>query len=788
MKIFRFKSLFKISSLLNILGISVAVAAFYILMVCVDFDVNFNREIPDYERIYMCIHNGDDVDNFERRPIGEALMKQMPFVENGGCFSPFRSEPIFRVMDGHKEKLAVRAVPCSKSFLETFSVKFLEGSIDDFSGKDKIIICQSAAEKFSLKIGDNLAKTSGEIYEISAIFKDFPKNSELGSFQAFYDLGEQFIDNYTEGSFTYYIKAKEGVEEISKKIEDNSYALLREVFSDELDEADEEDLEWYEEEFKKYGLTGVSLKDLHFYREINGFHIRADKKVVYTLLVIAVLTVIIAYINYINFFFSQIPKQLKAVNIKKILGCSRANLIFSIVLESVAFSFLALIAAYFVVRIVPALRLDAIIGHDLSLSENLKITILTALSVVLAAVLSSLYPAFFITGFQPALALKGVVSANPKSKMRYALICFQFMASIALIISTSFISENNKYMLEKDLGFNKKNMITTFTTPKIASSRDAVREILLQCSDIQDIAWADGDIVTKMRMGWGRVHDGKDINFQCYPVSWNFLKFLGIEIAEGRDFQENDEKSENGVFIFNEAAKKAYDLNLDMKIYGHIAETEIVGFCKDFNFKPLQYGIEPFAFYVFGSKPWRTQNQLYLRIKQGSDLHSVVDFVKEKLMEFDPEYDLSQEDIITFDKQVAYNYTQETNLSLLVTMFSFTVLLIAITGLLGIVLFETERRRKEIGIRKVNGATVGEILNLLNKKFIYLVLISFVIACPIAYCVVVKYFSNFTYHCPISAWIFVAALVRALFFTVLTVSLTSLKAANENPVRTLKTE
>ncbi|MBQ3655846.1 MAG: ABC transporter permease [Bacteroidales bacterium] len=797
MKIFRFKSLFKISSLLNILGISVAVAAFYILMVCVEFDINFNKEIPDYERIYMCIKGSEDegINNFGKRPVGEAIIKQMPFIENGGCFSPFRSQPLCKVVDGKKEKLAIHNAPCTKSFLETFSIKFSEGSIENFSGKNKIIISRSVAEKFSLKAGDYLSfmttgygNNSDNGYEITAIFEDFPKNSEIGQFQAFIDLGDDFIDDFSEGSFIYYFKAKEGVSDVPEKLAENSTALLKSLYADEMEEADEEELEWYENVIKNYGLTGVSLKDLHFYREILGFHIRADKKIVYTLFVIAVLTVIIAYINYINFFFSQIPQQLKAVNIKKIHGCSRATLIVSIVLESVVFSSLALVAAYCIVRVVPALQIDAVIGHELSIVENIKIAVLTSVSVILAAVLSSLYPAFFITGFQPALALKGVVNTNPKSKMKYFLTCFQLTASIALIISTTFIKENNDYILEKDLGFNRSNLLSTYVTNKLGSSRDAVRERLLQNSDIEDIAWADGEIVSKMRMGWGRVHDGKDIEFQCYPVSWNFLKFLGVEIAEGRDFQESDEKSEAGVFIFNEAAKKAYNLSLDMKIWGHVDLSEIVGFCKDFNYKPLQYGIEPFAFYVFGEKPWRSQNQLYLRTKAGADLPSVVDFVKATLIELDPDYELSQEDIITFDREVRHNYSQETNLSLLVTMFTFTALLIALTGLLGIVLFEAERRRKEIGIRKVNGATIGEILMLFNKRFIYLVLISFVIACPIAYCVVMKYFSNFTYHCPVYVWIFVAALVRALFLTVLTVSLTSLKAANENPVKTLKTE
>lgn len=785
MKIFRFKNLFRMSSLLNILGISAAVAAFYVLVVCVDFDVNFNKEIPDYQRIYMLVNNAA---NFEKRPFGETFIKEMPYVENGGCFAPWWGNNLYTEKNGKKEKIALRNAACSKPLLEIFGVKLLEGSWENFSDSAKLVVSRSAAETFSLSVGSVLTGEDGTVYQITGIFENMPKNSEFAQYQSFFNMANSCIDNLGELSFIYYFKAKENATGIEERISDDAKSIYRMMYADELAECDDEEKQEFEDELSDVRHKAVPLDELHFYPEIDGYHVRADKKIVWTLFVIAIMTVIIAYINYLNFFFSQIPQKLKAVNIKKIYGCSRAGLILTEVIESVVFSFFALGVAYLIVRGISASPFGAVIGKDLALTENIKIAVMTFFSVTLISALTSIYPAVFITGVQPALALKGTVNSNPKSKLRYILIGFQFTASVALIISTSFIKENNDYMLSKDLGFNKENLLSTYTTDKIATSRETVREKLMQNTAIEDIAWADGDIIGKQRMGWGRELNGGYINFQCYPVSWNFLRFLGIEVPEGRDFTENDEKCENGVFIFNETAKKRFRLTLDTKVHGHIDETDIAGFCKDFNYKPLQYGIEPFAFYVMGAKPWRSQKQLYLRIKAGSNLPSVVDFVKETLTELDPDYETLQRDVITFDRETAYNYTQETNLAMLVTLFTFAVLLIALTGLLGVVLFETERRRKEIGIRKVNGATVKEILLLFNKKFAALVLISFVIACPIAYYVVVKYLSNFTYHCPVYVWVFVAALIRALVLTALTVTAASFKAANENPVRTLKSE
>lgn len=772
---------------MNIFGISLAVAAFYILVVCAKYDTNFNSDIPDYERIYMvAVEDEGSRSNHTSRPFIEEFIKRSPFVEKGGLFSPYnRTNVAYKIIGENVESIALPLYKCSQGVLETFGITFTEGSLDEFNDVNKVIISRSASEQYRLhrgdfiKIGENYTQ-----FEISAVYNDFPQNSELGNKRMFTNIGDENDGVWNNQNYTLYFKAVDGVENIEDYVKQIAIQIYKEVYKFDT----EEELAEFEEYMEEIHFLSIPLDKIHFHPEIAGYHIRADKKVVYTLIITALMTILLAFVNYINFFFSQVPEKLKAVNVKKILGCNRASLIFSVALEAAIHALVASVVAFIIVKMVSFAEIGTIINRDLSISTNISTAIITVLSVIATAVLSSIYPAFYITGVQPALALKGIINGNPKSKLRLGLTIFQFTASIALIIGTLFIKENNDYMLAKDLGFDHENIFSTNTTEKLATSREAVEQSLRQNPDILDVAWASGNIVDKERMGWGRKYMGKDINIQCFPVSWNFLRFLGVEISEGRDFTDSDGKCENGVFIFNQNAKNAFGLTLEARIAGHKGETEIAGFCKDFNYKPLQYNIDPFAFYVFGKDPWNPLTHLYFRTKAGCDLKKVTEYVKKALIEIDPVYELTQQEILSFNQETAHNYTKESELAELVTMFSLVVLAIALTGLLGVVIFETERRRKEIGIRKVNGATVKEILMLFNQKFALLIVTSFVIASPIAYYIITEYFGNFAYHCPVYWWIFAIVCAFTLIATALTVSAATFKAANENPVNTLKTE
>ncbi|MCR5453865.1 MAG: FtsX-like permease family protein, partial [Bacteroidales bacterium] len=352
---------------------------------------------------------------------------------------------------------------------------------------------------------------------------------------------------------------------------------------------------------------------------------------------------------------------------------------------------------------------------------------------------------------------------------------------------------NNDYLSTRDIGFDTKNLLCTYTTDKIAKNRETVRTKLLANPNIKDIAWTTQDFISVGRMTWGRPNlDNQEevFYYTVCPVSWNFLDFMGIEVTDGRNFAENDEQCENGTIIFNETARKAFNLTTESRIQGHINDKcELAGFCNDFNFRPLQYGISNFAFYIFGKETWGwLLRKLYIRTTDEADEQSTINYIHTTLTSIDPDYEITNPGIVTFEQEVSQQYKVEQTVFTMVSLFTIIAIIISVMGIFGIVLFDTERRRKEIGIRKVNGATVMEILQIFNRKFLIITAICTAIAIPIAYLIVNAYFSSYTYHYAINIWPFVFGVIISAAITVIVVSGASYHAANENPVNTLKTE
>ncbi|MEG0517321.1 MAG: FtsX-like permease family protein, partial [Bacteroidales bacterium] len=394
--------------------------------------------------------------------------------------------------------------------------------------------------------------------------------------------------------------------------------------------------------------------------------------------------------------------------------------------------------------------------------------------------------------FPAAMVLKGSFSASKSGKrLRMILIGLQFTISIGLIIATMFIKMQHNYMMQYNMGFNKEMLLSSYIPNKIISTveqREAFANKLKENPQIKDLSFSDGNLIAPQRMGWGREFKDKEISLQCMPVSWDFLRFIGIEIVEGRDFSREDEFKENGTFILNQTACKEYEITLQDKLSGHNGPTEIAGICKDFNFKPLQYGITPFSFYVFGAKGWRMPQHLYLRTTQNADIPAVIEYLKNTIMDFSPDTRRDKLEVEFFDQELGRQYKSEQKLTILISLFTALSIIISLMGVFGLVLFETQYKRKEIGLRRVHGSTVGQILGIFNMKFVRIILVCFVIAAPLSYIIVDHWLSTFAYRTPIHWWVFAIALCVILLITVVIVTLRSLKAATDNPIDAIRTE
>ena len=775
-----------VSSILNILGLTAAFAALYIILVQVHHDLTYNKALKDSDRIYVLTQkeiNKSGYSSYLCRPMGEYVLNASPDIEAGGCGKIMGNPIAVRVSDD-QSPVSITVAAMNQGARDVFGFELLAGNWEDLKGKG-YALTESAAQRLGVQVGDVIKYHDGSAWQekpIVVIYKDMPKHSDLSSFEMLANMGDFSINDWSEFSFFYFLKLRKGADpnaivEVAKPVAKQFFSIMQGV------DATDDDV--------KFGLYPVRLTDMYF--DSNSYYApgkAGNKTTTMTLLVIAIFVVVIAFINYINFFFAMVPLRLKSINTRKIMGSSRFQLVISSVGESLTMVLIALALAVGVVTLFRQSTLAPLIETSLDFSQNWGVVALTIGLALLISVAASIYPALFATSFNPAFALKGTLGTTQKGKaFRIGLIGLQFTVSIVLIICAIFVQEQRSFMMNYDMGFNQECLLQSQVSTKLATNREAVESQLRDDAAIKDIAWGDGPFVNDTRMSWGRKVRGEDAGWDVYPVSWNFLRFMGIDIVEGRDFTPADEQS-TGTYIFNEDARNRFQITLEDQIGGHDGQVaEIAGFCKDFNFASLRQGMGPFAFYVYGKDPWHICQRLFIRAEPGVDVPALMERIRKTLNDLDPDMgeDMSYE-VWPFSQSIESQYKKEQNLSQLVNLFTILAIVISLMGVFGLVMFETEHRRKEIGIRRVHGATVQQILAMFNSRFVKIVLVCFVIAVPVSIVIMRRYLEGFAYQVPLHVWVFALALVAVLGVTIAVVTLRSLRAATVNPVKSLRSE
>ena len=495
--------------------------------------------------------------------------------------------------------------------------------------------------------------------------------------------------------------------------------------------------------------------------------------------------IIVAAINFTNFSTALTPLRIKSINTQKVLGSSDTLLRNALLAEAAIVSLIAwLISLVLVWMLGEATALPFVVA-DLSILKNLPVVLLTGLVALMTGVVAGLYPSWYVTSFPPALVLKGSFGLSPSGrKLRTVLISVQFIVSILLIIGASFVRLQNDYMRSFSLGFNKDQIAIVELSGDIYNKHhETYVNRLKEFSGIEDVAFAMEKVASKDGYSTnGAVLKQKEFQFFMIMASSNFLRVMGIPIEEGRDFSLSDELSEAPVYIFNHTAKLAVDMET-----GDILESwipgRIVGFTENVKFTSLRNGENNIAF-VVGKIPYPMPVS-YIRLRAGTDAHAAVSHIRKTLADIDPAYPF---DVQFYDTVFDNLYHKEVNLRSLITVFSILAIIISLVGVFGLVVFDTQYRRKEIGVRKVHGATNGEILEMLNRSYIYIVLICFALAAPVGYYSIRQWLESFAYKTPMYWWVFLVALFVVLSITIGTVTFQSWRAANANPVDSLKSE
>ena len=786
------------SSLLNIIGMSVAFAAIYLIMVQVKHDLSFNRVIPNSENIYRLelpdwYEEGRWTEYWNRQTPDE-LCYSIPEIEAAGTIKTYPVPEEYLPYDYSIKRnqtidnIRIKLSQAEREGLEVFPFEFVEGGLENFVSEGDFIISEEVAKKFDLKVGDvlNLGRglATDQTHRIVGIFRNFPKPSNIAVCEGWSCMESQDETPNSNWEYSFYIRLKDGMspDEVTEKMISQYNESLRKVGYSE------DEVQW---NMKRVTPRLNPLSELYFAEDISSSGFKGSRSTTRTLIAIAVLILVISFINFVNFFFALIPTRIKAINTYKVFGAPTSKLRINIVFETLGLTLLSILGAMLIVFTFANTPLSEYISASVSLRENWDLVLAMILFLMAFAFVVSLYPAFYITKFNPALVMKGSFHTTKSGKvLRYSLVGIQYIISISLIICSLFIQRQHKYMLKYEMGFDKE-MLYTIEVPHSAlgttiemdyTRRDALTDRLKQNPNIIDVTYGDGIFVNFVHMGWSRDYKGQTINFMSYPVSWNFLQMMGIKIEEGRDFIQSDEQLLTGACIFNREAADRFGIDLETQIQAHTNElTPVVGICENFNFQPLQYGIEPFAFIVFGQYGWRHPNHAYIRVAADTDYKELSKYIKGVISEFAPNVSVEQNELIIFDDELAIQYQIEDKLATLVTMFSFLSIVISIIGVFGLVLFETQYKRREIGIRRIHGASAMGILKMFNKKYLYIVAICSAVAIPISYYIIDRWMQQFVYRTEMSVWVYVVAVLTITIITVATVSLRSWKAANENP-------
>ena len=767
---------FKTSNILNILGLSVAFTAFIIILMQVDYDYHFDTFHKSSDRIYR----GEFVfpDNSKQaiinRPLAELLFQSSPHIVASALANPWSGNGLVSVEKNGSRFTSVEDIMgVSPGFFQVFQFEMTEGLETALNEPNSAVIPQSLARKL---FGNEpaLDQSIGENSIVKGVYKDFPKNSLVKNCIYRAIPNDENLNNWNNWNYCIYVRLDTP----------NALADVREGMIQTMRKSLSKDNTWGVD-VEKTSIQLTSLPDLHFTTDIQyDFSPKSSRQTILVLFSIAIAIIAVAGINFTNFSIALVPRRIRSINTQKVWGASTNRLRILLITEAMGISLMAYGLALIWVYLTSQTPIVELLDPGIRLSEHPVLVVVTALIAILTGIFSGLYPAFYITSFQPAMALKGSFGLSPQGrKMRNILIGVQFVASFVLIMSASFMYLQSNYMKNVPLGFNKEQIIVTDLTDNIKKNYDVFTNDLKSFAGIEEVTYAKNLLSSQdVYMGWGREYQGKAINFQCLPVHPSFLKVMGIAVDEGRDFRDDDRLSRQGKYIFNEKARKEYDLQLNTMI----DSDEIIGFIPDIQFTTFYTTPTPMAFYVWGTQNWGDQTAFaYIKVNAGSDMREAIRHVRNTLSKLDPDWTFN---VRFFDEAIQNVYQKEQHLTLLITLFSTIAILISIIGVFGLIVFDTAYRRKEISVRRVLGSSIMEIITLFNRIYLILLGICFLIACPITYYFIGKWLENFAYQTPVYWWVFLLGGLIVLLITLLTVSAQSYRAAVRNPTKALNLE
>ena len=788
---------------INLIGLAVGIACGLLILLFVRDELGFDRFHEKADQIHRVVLTGHFAGNDLNAPItpapmAAALVADFPEVLTATRISPPRFTGQMMVQRDDKKFLEEGLAFVDSTFFDIFTFPLLQGNPKTaLEAPRTIVLTQSMAEKYFSgedPINQTLILADTSTYRVTGVIADVPSNShfQFDFLASITSLGPQALNEFwISNNFFTYLVLQPGYD--PAQLEAKLTAFFKQYAGPQIYEA----LGISFDEFVAGGNTLnyslQALTDIHLHSHMQ-FELSPNGDITYVYLfsVVAVFILLIACINFMNLATARSAGRAKEVGMRKALGSSRAQLVRQFLTESTLLAFLATVLAVgLVVLLLPSF--NTLAGKEISAAFLGTAPVLLGLVAlaVMVGFLAGSYPAFYLSAFRPATVLKGTIQAGKRrSLLRDGLVVFQFAISIGLIAGTLVVYNQLNYVRNKTLGFDKEHVVVIQRAQELDDQTTAFKQELLTHSavvSVSSMSSMPGGLIGQTAYQPEGASGNETFIMAPVFADFDYAKTLGMEIATGRDVSR-DFATDTTVYLINEAAVKALDWEDPLgKHLVQIGATqsgafngEIVGVLKDFHFASLHQEIGALTVRVFeGPLPF-----IAVRIRP-DDIPGALSFMEEKWRTFAPdqpfEYSFLDQD---FDAL----YQAEQRLGKIFIAFAIFAILIACLGLFGLASFTAEQRTKEIGVRKVLGASVPQLVVLLSKEFTLLVVIAFVIAAPLSFFAMKDWLKEFAYHANIGLEIYVLAGVLALVIAWLTVSYQSIRAAMANPVDSLRYE
>jgi len=785
----------KTYSFLNLSGLAVGMAGFILILLYIQFELSFDKYHKNAGRIYRVAwelphghtHSGKTTATGQFAVLGPTLVKEFPEVISSVRLKKDSDTLISLNNDSYLENNVYFTDP---EIFNVFSFLLVKGNPKTaLTNSNSVILSQTMARKYfgdQNPMGKTIQYGTKHTLKITGVLKNIPGNSHFTmDFIIPFKKYEQLVDyDLTKWNYriclTYLLLSKNAnPEELTKKLP----AFFKKHKPDLASSG----------RVNKHFLQ--PLTKIHLYSNCDGeLGVNNDIKNIYIFFSIAFLILIIACINYMNLATARSAQRGKEVGIRKVVGAQRRQLIQQFVGESMVLTVIALVLAITLVTLaLPVYNSFTEREMAISFENSHQLSLLIIPVVIFVILFAGSYPAFYISSYPPVSTLKGSFKGSLRGRrLRSVLVVSQFSISIILIISTMVIKNQINFMIKTDVGYNKEQILTIRTNKESHEKLEVIKNELKKHSNILSISsstYLPSQIDDQSNLDWPeRPKDLAYFDIYMNIVDYDFVNLYEMEIVEGRNFSKDFPSDARGAFILNESLVKT--LGWDSPIGKEVTRPrfrrssikgKVVGVVKNFNFHSLHRDIQPLFLFL---DPKDRQYRLSVRLK-GTDIKGTVQFIEKKIKEFAPSYPVEYS---FFDDIFNKAYKSEQKIGGLINVFAVLGIFIASLGLFGLAAFTAEQRTKEIGIRKLLGARVSGIVILLSNEFSKWILISNIIAWPVAWFIMYKWLQNFAYRIPLGLWFFVFSAVIALFVALLTIVAQTLKAARAKPVDSLKYE